>query len=223
MDDADQRLPRRQRADHFLADRLVPDRGDEVLDDRQRDVGLEQREPDLAQRVLDVGVGEACLAAQLLDDAGEPLGEIVEHRESARTPERKSAPRVNWRRRRTRRHRKPMILLHVAVAALYALAAWALWPQPVPRRPARRPRPRLRCEHGPRSWSRRRCSCHAFLAGREFATADGLDLSLPNAVSVVAALVALVAWASGLLRTLPAIGTVVLPVAAVACALARCW
>ena len=40
-------------------------RGDEVLDDRQRDVGLEQREAHLAQRVLDVGVGEARLAAQL--------------------------------------------------------------------------------------------------------------------------------------------------------------
>ncbi len=54
------------------------------------------------------------------------------------------------------------------------------------------------------------------MAGRELATADGLDLSLPNAVSLVAALVALVAWASGLLNTLPAIGTVVLPVAAIA-------
>ena len=43
------------------------------LDDRQRDVGLEQREPHLAQRVLDVGVGEARLAAQRLDDARQPL------------------------------------------------------------------------------------------------------------------------------------------------------
>ena len=32
---------------------------------------------------------------------------------------------------------------------------------------------------------------------RDFVTPEGLDLSLPNAVSVVAALVALVAWASG--------------------------
>ena len=73
MDDADQRLPGRQRADDLLADRLVLDRRDEVLDDRQRDVGLEQREPHLAQRVLDVGVGEPRLAAQLLDDARQPL------------------------------------------------------------------------------------------------------------------------------------------------------
>ena len=47
-------------------------------------------------------------------------------------------------------------------------------------------------------------------------TPEGLDVSLPNAVSVVAGLVAAVAWVSGLLATLPAIGTVVLPVAAVA-------
>ena len=57
---------------------------------------------------------------------------------------------------------------------------------------------------------------HAWVAGREIAAPDGLDLSLPHALSVVAGLVALVAWASGLLRTMPAIGTVVLPVAALA-------
>ena len=47
--------------DDLLADRLVLDRRDEVLDDGQRDVGLEQREPHLAQRVLDVVVGQARL------------------------------------------------------------------------------------------------------------------------------------------------------------------
>ncbi len=73
VDDADQRLPGRQRADHFRADRLVLDLADEILDDGQRHVGLEQREPDLPQRVLDIGVGEPCLAAQLLDDARQPL------------------------------------------------------------------------------------------------------------------------------------------------------
>ena len=52
MDDADQRLPRRQRSDDLLADSALSlTRGDEILDDRQRDVGLEQREADFAQRV----------------------------------------------------------------------------------------------------------------------------------------------------------------------------
>jgi iron complex transport system substrate-binding protein len=41
-------------------------------------------------------------------------------------------------------------------------------------------------------------------------------LSLDNAVSLVAGLVAVLAWGSGLLRTLPVIGVVVLPVAAIA-------
>ena len=54
--------------------------GDELLDDRERHVGLEQRKSHLAQGVLDVGIGEPRLATELLDDAGEPLREIVEHR-----------------------------------------------------------------------------------------------------------------------------------------------
>ena len=80
--DADQRLARRQRAGDLGADRLFPDDVDEVPDHRQRDVGFEQREPHFAQRVLDVVVGEPRLSAQLLDDAGKSLGEIVEHRKS---------------------------------------------------------------------------------------------------------------------------------------------
>jgi ABC-type uncharacterized transport system permease subunit len=117
------------------------------------------------------------------------------------------------------RIRKPMILLHVAVAALYALAAWALWPQsaaaPAEANPATPAPPRP-----PAAWAvvllPAALLVHGWIAAREIATPDGLDLSLTNALSVVAGLVALVAWASGLLRTLPAIGTVVLPVAAIA-------
>ncbi len=68
MHDADQRLSRRQRANHLLAQRPLAHARDEVLDDGQGDVGLEQREPDFAQRVLDVLVGEPRLPAQLLHD-----------------------------------------------------------------------------------------------------------------------------------------------------------
>ena len=114
------------------------------------------------------------------------------------------------------RNRKPMILLHVAVAAFYTLAAWALWPQAVPASPGAKAAP----ARVPATWVAilvpAALLLHAWMAGREFATPDGLDLSLPNAVSIVAALVALVAWASGLLKTLPVVGTVVLPVAAIA-------
>ncbi len=79
MNHAHQRLARRQRADDVRADGLGAHGGDEVLDDRERDVGFEQREAHLAQRVLDVFVGQPRLAAQLLHDAAEPLGQVVEH------------------------------------------------------------------------------------------------------------------------------------------------
>jgi len=109
-----------------------------------------------------------------------------------------------------------MILLHAAVAALYALTAWALLPGTTAPSsggdaPAWRP---------PAAWASwllpLALVLHAWLAWRGIAAADGLDLSLANSVSIVGALVAAVAWLSGLLATLPVTGTVVLPVAAVA-------
>ncbi len=106
-----------------------------------------------------------------------------------------------------------MILLHLAAATLYALTAWALWPNPAAAgtsgSPAGRPSPAAAAWLLPAA-----LLLHAWLAVQDIATAEGLDLSLLNAISVVGCLTAGVAWASGLLRTLPAIGTVVLPVAA---------
>lgn len=112
-----------------------------------------------------------------------------------------------------------MILLHLTVVALYGLAAWALWPAPQgsasgdhgPAPHALRPSPALANWLVPLA-----LALHAFQLGSETVTPAGLDLSLDNALSVVAGLVALVAWFSGLLRTMPAIATVVLPVAAIA-------
>ena len=60
---------------------------------------------------------------------------------------------------------------------------------------------------------------HAVAIVARFVTPAGLDLSFANALSLVAGLAVLVAWASGLMRTLPGIAAVVLPVAAL-CALA---
>ncbi len=117
-----------------------------------------------------------------------------------------------------------MILLHLIVAALYALAAWTLWPvhaapgatrtsaatATLPASPAR----------PPAAWGTWLVPIalllHAWVAASDVATPQGLDVNLENALSVVAGLVAAVAWASGLLRTLPAIGSVVLPIACVA-------
>ena len=77
-----------------------------------------------------------------------------------------------------------MILLHAAVVGLYALAAWALWPQPAPEATG------VRTPAALRSWATfllpAAILLHAWLAGREFATPGGLDLSLPHAVSIIA-------------------------------------
>lgn len=102
-----------------------------------------------------------------------------------------------------------MILLHLVVAALYAAAAWSHWPAaergaaPDPTRLA----PWLLAPA---------LAGHAVLAVSDIVTPDGLDFSITHALSVVAWLTAAIAWSSGLLRTLPAVGSILLPVAAVA-------
>jgi hypothetical protein len=78
-DDADQRLSGCQRSDDLGTDRLVAQVGDERLDDRQRDVGFEQRQANLAQRVLDVLVGQPRFAAKRLDDTRQAFGQGFEH------------------------------------------------------------------------------------------------------------------------------------------------
>ena len=109
----------------------------------------------------------------------------------------------------------PMILLHVMVVALYGLTAYALWPATAGHGASGRPADRIPA--GVVAWLLPMALLlHAFIGWHDVATPEGLDLSFVNAVSVVAGLVAGVAWVSGLLATLPAVGTVVLPIAAVA-------
>lgn len=104
-----------------------------------------------------------------------------------------------------------MILLHLVVAALYGLAVWAHWPAGAPDRPGHLlPLPRTLTP-----WLLPLALAgHAWLAFAAVAQPDGLDLSIVNALSVVAWLTAALAWGSGLVRTLPAVGTILLPVAA---------
>lgn len=100
------------------------------------------------------------------------------------------------------------ILIHVLAAALYAAAAWARWPAL-----SKPPDPGTAAA----AWLLPLALIvHAAALVAAIATPDGFDISLPNAVSLVAALCVLVTWASGFLRTLPGSGAVVLPVAAVA-------
>jgi len=103
-----------------------------------------------------------------------------------------------------------VILLHVVVAALYAAAALALWPTGAPPAPRHRGAGRLLLAAA--------LVVHAFATWNAVVRRDGLDLSFVNAMSLVAGLAVLVAWVTGILRTLPAVIPVVLPVTAV-CAL----
>ena len=71
-------LPLGARADD-LAERLLLDAGEERLDDAELDVGLEQREAHLAQRGLDVLLGQLGEAREAVPGRFEPFGEGVEH------------------------------------------------------------------------------------------------------------------------------------------------
>ncbi|MCC7325957.1 MAG: cytochrome c biogenesis protein CcsA [Burkholderiales bacterium] len=102
-----------------------------------------------------------------------------------------------------------MILLYLVVAALYGVAAW------------------LRSASSPVGTRAGVATVLIVLAlvaqaitlGNSVFTPDGLDLSFQHALSLVAWLTVLVALTSGVLTKLPAVGAVILPVAAV-CALA---
>jgi len=97
------------------------------------------------------------------------------------------------------------ILIHVVAAALYAAAAWTRWPtRPTPPGAVATLLPPLAL------------IAHAWALATSIATPQGLDISLVNALSLVAALCVLVAWVAGFLRTLPGSATIVLPIAAVA-------
>ena len=101
-----------------------------------------------------------------------------------------------------------IILLHVLVAAIYAATAWLLWPRAA--------------THAPRGVAPALLALalilHAVAISRAIIGPGGLDLSFVNALSLVAGLTVLAAWLAGVLRTLPGVAAVVLPVAAV-CAL----
>jgi ABC-type uncharacterized transport system permease subunit len=99
------------------------------------------------------------------------------------------------------------ILIHVLAAALYGAAAWARWPaaggSPTATGVARAILPVA-------------LGVHAAALLPAIVTPEGLDVSLPNAASLVAGLVVLVAWASGFLRSLPGSAAIVLSAAGVA-------
>jgi ABC-type uncharacterized transport system permease subunit len=101
-----------------------------------------------------------------------------------------------------------IILLHLLVAAMYAGTAWLRWPRRDTAVPPATAQGLLALA----------LLLHAVAIARAIGRPDGLDLSFVNALSLVAGLAVLAAWLTGVLRTLPAVAAVVLPVGAV-CAL----
>ena len=64
MDDVDDLLGRVQRLVELGADAPLADPGDEVAHHREVDVGLEQREADLAQDFVDIVLAESAVPAE---------------------------------------------------------------------------------------------------------------------------------------------------------------
>ncbi len=68
-----------QRAQHVLPEGPLLDRRGELLHDLEVHVGLEQREPHLAHRLVDVVLGQLAARADIVEGGLEPVGEGVEH------------------------------------------------------------------------------------------------------------------------------------------------
>ena len=66
-------------AEHVGAQAALLDRRRELLDDLEVDVGLEQREADLAHGLVDVVLGQRAAGADVGEGRLELLGEGVEH------------------------------------------------------------------------------------------------------------------------------------------------
>ena len=73
VDDLDDHLAGVEALEHAGADRLLADVGDELLGDLEVDVGLEQREADLAHRLVDVGLAQLPARAQVRERALEAI------------------------------------------------------------------------------------------------------------------------------------------------------
>jgi hypothetical protein len=77
VDDLDDLLARRDRFDDFGADGTLGGVLDEILDDRQSDIGFQQRHAHFAHGGTYVDLGQRATTAQPLENAAQPLGKTV--------------------------------------------------------------------------------------------------------------------------------------------------
>ena len=79
VDDLHDLLAGCQAREHLLADRALAHGGDERLDHAEVDVGLEQGEPDLAHRPIDVFLAQGSTRAQVAQRGLQLVGKRLEH------------------------------------------------------------------------------------------------------------------------------------------------
>ena len=80
VDDLHDLLARSQALREVHPDELLADPRDEIPDDPQVDVRLQQGQPDLPQRLVDVGLAQPAPSAQPAEDRVEAVGQALEHR-----------------------------------------------------------------------------------------------------------------------------------------------
>ncbi|CAB4858711.1 unannotated protein [freshwater metagenome] len=88
VDDLDDLLSGVERLGQFDADGLLPDSGHHRANHPHVDVRLEQGRTDLREHLVDIGLGEATLPAQALENAVKAVGQAVEHETKNATAER---------------------------------------------------------------------------------------------------------------------------------------
>ena len=79
MDDFDDLLRGSQGSADFGADRALPHAAQKVLDDREVDVGFQQRQAHFAQRRVDVLLGQDAALGQLVKDCLKLVGQPFKH------------------------------------------------------------------------------------------------------------------------------------------------
>jgi len=94
VDDLDDLLSGVQRPRHLGRQRPLLDRRAEQANNGQGDVGLEQGRADLPHRGIDIGLGQAALAAKALEGGGESVGQGGEHGRQRNLPRARLAPTV---------------------------------------------------------------------------------------------------------------------------------
>ena len=72
-------MPRRDAAQHCLAERLLLNSRDNFFRDLKIDVGLEQRKSHLSQRTIDVRLGDGAVAPQVLENVLQLIAELRKH------------------------------------------------------------------------------------------------------------------------------------------------